>query len=752
MGICVNSMEREIREIKNTVPVYNSWFVFVERRVMICSKNGNSMMSAFSFLGCLSSEGNRKERCVYRTIHRCEIVERGGNVLYLKPIHTRKPLHLRVDVNRIFSLNVSFTKLHLCKNGIIASHCMDYMDLSIGNKSERYTKDRLPWTIISKHTSAMMSVNSRALGLHIELEYSITETLNHDYISWYGPYYSHHYHCQMERVLIAVETIYRIHVEISRCFRCKIIAHDGPHEIFPTILHKRIGPASFTSFSTSAHYSLVFMTNQTLFNTTVVSYTAVFVVYTTFTTTLSRPTQFVFDNNTRCNDNTDQVRSCVFKIHAPDDSNVKLTLQEIKVKGEYAGNDFAAGFVIYNFVGGKLKKVRELVEDHRYSALHGIPFTSTESTMYVVIFAYSVCASIFVQAVTIAEGCSGIFVRMNRPTNTAIVHFDNSSNIKCFRVQTTFLSRWKSGISKLSLRINPSITVLVDLRKVVVYRNWSRRCQFDLFSQFPHTLIVKSGKKGSQSYHGNITKVDWECNPATTLMITEIKTASCVLPCRLLFSNKRFEHSSLSCNVCHFKYLGGLSSAYIASMKINRTAFIDLHIYSSHCVTVDLIFLIDPTSNSKFITVDVNRNQTFNMASQLRVRMKYEYRCMIRLPKHALSTEYHTLFNPQARREPANFIWGEFLYRVMFSDQALTWTHTAKECQKYGGSILVVHNQVEYHQVEYLMHKFAIGVLYIGWKRKVNCHQLFVKRYSWSLLCYLIYISWYSDGMLTNIA
>ena len=470
------------------------------------------------------------------------------------------------------------------------------------------------------------------------------------------------------------------------------------------------------------------MTNETLFNNTVVRYTAVFVVYTTFTTTLSRPTQFVFDNNTRCNDNTAQVRSCVFEIHATGHSNVKLTLKEIKVKGEYAGNDFAAGFVVYNFVGGKLEKVREFVDDHWYSTLYGIPFTSTESTMYVVIFAYSVCASISAQVVAIAEGCSGIFVRMDRPTNTAIVHFDNSTNIKCFRVQTMFLSRWRSGLSKYGLHINPSNTVLVDLRKVLVYRDWSRRCLFDLFSQFPDTLIVKSEKTDSQSYLGNITKVDWECNPATTIMITEIKTASCVLPCRLLFSNKRFEHSSLSCNTCHFKYLGGSSSAAISSIKINRTAFIDLHLYTSHCVTVDLLFLIDPTFQWRGITVDVNRNQSFNMASRLGVKMIYEHTCMIRLPKHALYTEYHALFNPQARREPANFIWGEFLYRVMFSDQFLSWTHTAIECHKYGGSLLVVHNQVEYHQVEYLMHKFALSVLYIGWKCKVSSYQSFVEQ------------------------
>ena len=103
----------------------------------------------------------------------------------------------------------------------------------------------------------------------------------------------------MKRVHIAVETIYRIHAEISRCFRCKIIAHDGPHEIFPTILHKRIGSRGFTSFSTSAHYSVVVMINETHFNTTVIRYHAVFVVYTTFT--LSRSTHLVFDNNTRCN-------------------------------------------------------------------------------------------------------------------------------------------------------------------------------------------------------------------------------------------------------------------------------------------------------------------------------------------------------------------------------------------------------------------------------------------------------------------
>ena len=504
-AICVNSMEREVREIAGTIPGTKSWFVFVERRVLLCGKNGNGMLSPFSFLSCLSSEGNRKERCLYRARYECKIVKRGENVLYLKSLHSIRLLHLRVDVNRLYSLNMSFTKLHLCKNKEMTFRCMNYMDFSIGNKSERYTKDRFPWTIISKDTSAMMSINSREFGLHIELEYSITETSNHEYISRYGPYGSHRYHFQMKRVHIAVETIYRIHAEISRCFRCKIIAHDGPHEIFPTILHKRIGSRGFTSFSTSAHYSVVVMINETHFNTTVIRYHAVFVVYSTLT--LSRSTHLVFDNYTRCNDITNQARSCVFKIRAPDGSNVKLTLTEIQIKGEYAGNDFAAGFVVYNVAEGKLQKVSELIDSHGYSAVYGIPFTSTESTMYVVIFAYSLCASIFAQAVTTAEGCNGIFIRMNRPITAAIIHFDNSTNIQCFRLQTMFLSQRKIGSAKLSIRIHPNTRVLVVLHKVNVYRAWSR-CRFNLFNDFQDTLNLKSEKKGYQSYFGNISKVD----------------------------------------------------------------------------------------------------------------------------------------------------------------------------------------------------------------------------------------------------
>ena len=198
-------------------------------------------------------------------------------------------------------------------------------------------------------------------------------------------------------------------------------------------------------------------------------------------------------------DNTNQVRSCVFKIRTPDGSNVKLTLTEIQIKGEYAGNDFAAGFVVYNVVKGKLEKVSELIDSHGYSALYGIPFTSTESTMYVVIFAYSVCASISVQAVTTAKRCNGIFVRMNRPTTAASEHFDNSTNIQCFRLQTIFLSqRRKIGSAKLSIRIHPNIRVLVLLHKVIVYRAWSR-CRFNLFNDFQDTLNLKSEKKGYAS-------------------------------------------------------------------------------------------------------------------------------------------------------------------------------------------------------------------------------------------------------------
>ena len=718
MGNCVNSVDREVREITGSVQAIKSWLVFMERRVLVCGQNGYGMLSPFNFLSCLSNEGNRKEKCVYYWKNvGCWIVERGGNVLHIKTFYTKRPLHLQVHVNRIFSLKLSFTKLHICSNQQMISYCMNYMDLRIGNKSERYTTDHLPWTIISKHTSAMISINSRNYGMHIELEYSIAEKSNLEYTSRYGTYNSHHNYFQMEIVHIAVETIYRIHVEISRCFRCNIIAHDGPHEIFPTILRKRIGPWGFASFSTSAHYSLVFMTKETLSDTTVIRYDAELVVYTTFT--LSRPTQLVFDNNTRCNDNTNKVRSCVFEIRAPNDSNVKVTLAELRVKGEYEGNEYAAGFVVYNVVRGQPEKVIELLKAYRYFPLHGIPFTSTESTMYVVIFAYSVCASIFAQAVTTAEKCNGIFVRLNRPTATDIVHFDNSTSIKCFRVQTMYFSRRKSVSTTLNIRINPDIRVLVDFRKVVLYNDKSR-CRYNLFDDMQDTLSIKSDKTDYDSHFGNIRNIAWECSFHSTLVITEIKPASCALPCRLLFFNKDFEHSTLSCNPCHFKYLGGFDFTMIKKANINRKTFIDLHIYSSYCVTVDLRFLIDPASNSKCITIDMNRNQTFSMDSQLGVSFLYESRCMIRIPRHVLSTEDYMNSKPQTRMEPTNLIQGDILYRVMLSDRFLSWTSTARECQKYGGSLLVVHNQMEYQQIEYLMNKFAIGVIYIGWKRKVT--------------------------------
>ena len=721
-GNCVNSMEREVQEIRGIVPVIKSWLVFMERRIKICGQNGIDMLSHFDFLSCLSNMENGKERCLYWRTNRCAIVERGGNVLHFKSLYTRRPLHLSVDVNRKFSLYLAFTKLYLCNNKKLSFYCTNYMDIRIGNTSERYTKNLLPWTIISKHASALITVSSHDYSLHIEFEYSIAEKSKHEFAYRYGTYDSRRDYFQMERIHIAVEIIYRIHVEISGCFQCMIIAHDGPHEIFPTILHKTIGSLGFTSFSTSAHYSLVFMTKERLLNTTAIRYNAVLVVYTDVT--LRRSTLLVFDNNTRCDENTNQVRSCVFKIRAPGDSNVKLTLMELQIEGIHAGNDFAAGFVIYNVVEGQTEKVSELLESYTYFPVHGIPFTSTDSTMYVVIFAYSVCASIFVQAVTTAERCKGIFVRMDRPTTTAIVHFDNSTNIICFRVQTVLLSRKTGGVKKLSIYIQPNISVLVNLGYAVLYRDKSR-CFFNIFENLQDAQWVKSSKKGHQSYIGKIRKLDWDCSPVTKIITTEIQTASCVLPCRLLFRTKGLEHSSFSCNVCRFKYLGGLWSANIVETNINRTLRFDLHIYASHCVTVDLLLCIDPTSRRKVIFVDVNRNQTFSVASQLGVSMHYDPRCMIRLPRHALSAEYGRYSEPQTMREPINLIWDAHLYRIMWSVTFSSWTYTARECQKYGGSLLVIHNQMEFQKIEYLMYKFGVGVLYLGWKRQVSRQQLY---------------------------
>ena len=141
-GYCVNSMEREVREIRGTDPMIKSWLVFVKRRVLVCGQNGNGMLGIFNFLSCFSNEGNRKKKCLDWKSARCRIVERGVNALHFKSLYTRRPLHLRVDVNRIFSLNLTFTKLYLWNNKKWSYDNMNYMDLIIGKKSQRHTKDR----------------------------------------------------------------------------------------------------------------------------------------------------------------------------------------------------------------------------------------------------------------------------------------------------------------------------------------------------------------------------------------------------------------------------------------------------------------------------------------------------------------------------------------------------------------------------------------------------------------------------------
>ena len=181
IGNCVNSVDREAREITGAVPGIKSWLVVMERRVLLYGQNGNGMLCPFRFLSCFSN-------LYYEKNVWCGIIERSGNVLHIKTLCTPRPLHLRVDVNRIFSLKLSFSKLYLCSDKKLIFYCMNYMDLRIANKSERYTMDRLPWIITSRHTSAMISVNSRNYDLHIEFESSIAEKSNHEYTSTYGAY------------------------------------------------------------------------------------------------------------------------------------------------------------------------------------------------------------------------------------------------------------------------------------------------------------------------------------------------------------------------------------------------------------------------------------------------------------------------------------------------------------------------------------------------------------------------------------
>ena len=109
LGICVNSVDTEAREITGTIPGIKSWLVVMERRVLLYGKNGNGMLCPFRFLSSFSN-------LYYEKSVWCGIVERSGNVLHIKTLCTQRPLHLRVDVNRIFSLKLTFTKPYLCSD------------------------------------------------------------------------------------------------------------------------------------------------------------------------------------------------------------------------------------------------------------------------------------------------------------------------------------------------------------------------------------------------------------------------------------------------------------------------------------------------------------------------------------------------------------------------------------------------------------------------------------------------------------
>ena len=724
----MNHAKIEVCQMSNVVPASKPWIVFMERRVWLCGQTSSNTIGPYNFLRCLSCDGYRKSTCLYKLYFNCFIIKKGENVL-----HTRSPymqgINIKLYVHNSFSLNSTFTLLRLSSYN---KNVVNHLDISINGTSQRHTEDRLPWIIVTKHTSAKLSLRGDSVQCFVDFEFGITQRLYYKRYPILSKDLIYYGYSQIQRIHIAVEIIARIRIGIYNCRHCKLIAYDGPHEIFPVILRKTIGLRDI-SFCTSTHHGVVLVINETLFNLAHFRYDVMLVIHSSFT--LGPPAHVLFDNNTHCNNNSNTTisQSCVYEFAALDNVNIRLTLEVLEISGKFQGTKFGAGVVVYNVMDGRQVKVAEWYASLQHFIVGEIPITSTENKMYLVVFRYSPFSNIYMKAMLTTEYCTGLFWGLSRSSITLMDDVtagwdksdSNTTDRRCIRVHMMSLFHEKGMFPNINIRMKSNLMLMVQLQRISLIR-LKQRCHHAISRYQDVTLVshTQINRIWQYSYVGVVNDVNLLRCSRNNIITVEVTVVQCEMPCNNILKHKLQQNVGKICNFCKYMYVGrnGQTMRYVT---LKRKGLLDLEVFAPNYGFVELVFSLDLMSHSKRLLIGIDRNQIIQLSSQTAVGMAFDSRHILGIPKNAISDFYNDMKITAGNGVGMNMYFDGRLHQVMMYNYYFSWYSAAVKCSARGGHIIVIHSQDQYRFIQEVIKTTVVGALLIGGKQQVRA-QLFL--------------------------
>ena len=734
-------LERDVAKFTKILP-NKKWTVFMEREVSSCfteikRNDSNSLIDA---VRCMT-EKQHTSKCVYFSWLSCRLNHIRPHILMYK-FWDSNP-RIRFIVHRQFSINI--TVFGLPNPAQISFEGM--------GKVYFYRGPVYPFTFMHPDNIITLRYQSQVSYGVTFIEYDVVQRFNVTHFQHIGET-TIYFRWGSSLVIcfhIQIDKTHRLSLDVTSCLHCKFLVYDGPNERLPIIMNPNSAVKAQKVVASTFQVFLIVIESQQQQET--LTYASVYKHGAAFNFSNVEHLKFNFDNGTYCKGHSMVSRQCVYAFHTNNLETIRFSLTEFQLTGDYQGAGFAAGIVLFNYFLGKREVMFELTKHFETSKIRYVDLTGTGSKMDVVVFVYSVFASLSVTFVMTTTRCNTLLVHNSFVSYTRyLTPVDHTR--RAFEIKTSAQEVIQSNacfrIQLLSFRylfhfsFPQSIPALVTTMPSLETHRWE--CGIFLIS--PHYFWIGN----TQSKIRTIASIQVNCTDRSSdLQTVEIKWLPCKIPCtclqpRLCPRSELIVHPNATntCDICQFVHI------YSNWVRLKPNSSLNIRMKSNTCPFVALKFRDDNEDGFRSPTFEIalNRSSIISRTPDFKSSMMITMlptKCPFEIPLAAIppSSASAAIYGGGVsstkftRHMVKAAYWRGTLYRRFSRANPVSWDTAAKSCKQAGQFLLTIHSVDEYHFIkETFMQPHDTSVVYVGMKREVMyLHKVYI-----SLLNPLAYI------------
>ena len=720
-------LERDVTDFAGIVPA-KRWTVFMEQRVKTCFNEikHNVYHSLIDAVRCMTKM-QRASKCTYQSSRYNLICP---NIVQVRS--GRYDVRIRIAIHQQFSINITIFGLPDRKEVTLNDTRNVY---SYRGPIYTFTFTNPNNIIYSSHSTNIQSEYSVVHNLSIEYEYSVVQSFNVTHFQQIRatPMYFKWSNSLITCFHIQVDMAARVILNVILCLRCKVIVYDGPNERLPVIMKfNDIDKDQRVEASTFQVFFVVIGSQQ---HQETLTYAPIYRSTTVFNLSSVEHQKLHFNNATYCTGNSMVSRQCVFTFYTYHWETIRFSLADLQLMGDYQGTNLAAGIVLFNYFHGKREKICEILRHIDAFNTKYVDLIGTGNKMDVVVFVYSVFASLSMKFVVASTNCNTLLVLGNSISYTRYIssvdHTRRIFEIKksaqeifqsngCLRVQSI------SSTHSFQFLLPRSVPALVTTMKGIGHMG--QYCEINLMSPnyFIYGLRVANKIFIVTSIESNCTYVE------SSIQAIEIKLLPCKVPCTCLqgrlchsFEMIRWPDDNNTCDICQTAYV--FSNQFWSTLKSNVS--VDMRIKSNTCLRVTLWIRDNKhdTFESPSFGINLYRSITIKVPYFTLVHLcLHSTKCSLEIPLTAMPLSFELPPKRIGRRVPlTKFMvktayWRGCLYRLFSRASSVSWDTAAKSCQQAGQSLLTIHSAEEFDFIkETFLQPHDTLMLFVGMKRKV---------------------------------